>query len=59
MIDFKTYLDRHGEVGVQAILETIERTEGIRYEYPVQLEFRWNRVMAEEALQERETPLAA
>lgn len=57
MLDFDMYLSRYGEVGVQAIVETIERKEGIRYETPVLLEARWNKIMANDALQL--APLAA
>lgn len=45
MLDFHTYLMRYGEHGVQAILENIERSEGIRYETPICLEIRWNKIM--------------
>jgi len=47
MLDFQTYLMRYGEYGVQALLETIEQSEGIRYESPLPLELRWNNVMTE------------
>jgi hypothetical protein len=45
MLDFHKYLMRFGEHGVQAILENIERVEGIRYTSPVSLEDRWTKVM--------------
>ena len=47
MLDFHKYLMRYGEHSVQAIVENIERNEGIRHESPVSLETRWNRVMKE------------
>jgi hypothetical protein len=48
MLDFHMYLMRYGEYGVQAILENIEHSEGIRYNEPVALETRWNRIMKDE-----------
>ena len=45
MLDFDTYVARHGEFGVQAIVETIERKEGIRYAEVLPLEQRWNALM--------------
>jgi hypothetical protein len=47
MPDFDKYIDRLGECGVQAIIERIERYEGIRtdLEAPLPLEDRWNAVM--------------
>jgi hypothetical protein len=47
MLNFETYVARHGEFGVQAIVETIERREGIRptSDAPLSLEERWNAVM--------------
>ena len=45
MLDFDTYVARHGEFGVQAIVENIERKEGIRYAEIVPLEQRWNALM--------------
>lgn len=45
MLDFDIYVARHGEFGVQAIVETIERKEGIRYAEVLPLEERWNALM--------------
>ncbi len=47
MLDFETYVARHGEFGVQALVEQIERTSGIHVniEAPLPLEVRWNVVM--------------
>jgi hypothetical protein len=45
MLDFDTYVARHGEFGVQAIVENIERKEGIRYAEVLPLEERWNVLM--------------
>lgn len=38
---FETLLMKHGEHGLQAILENWERHQGIRYTKPVSLEERW------------------
>lgn len=45
MLDFDTYVTRHGEFGVQAIVENIERKEGIRHAEVLPLEQRWNALM--------------
>jgi hypothetical protein len=45
MPDFETYVARHGEFGVQAIIENIERKEGIRHADVLPLEQRWNTLM--------------
>lgn len=45
MPSFYEYMMRHGEFGVQAIVELIERNEGIRRNSPLPLEDRWNAVM--------------
>lgn len=52
MLDFNTYVIRHGEFGAQNLLEMIERREGIvhRAEIPVPLEERWNVVMRPDAV---------
>jgi hypothetical protein len=57
MLDFNMYLARHGEVGVQTIIEQIERREGIAssVETALTLEERWNAVMQATASQ----PVAA
>ena len=40
--DFETYLMRHGESWIQAILEQIERFEGIVAPLHASLEERWH-----------------
>jgi hypothetical protein len=46
MLDFDTYIDRHGEFGVQAIVERLERYEGIpSYHTDRSLEERWYSLM--------------
>ena len=45
MLDFHQYLMRYGEYGVQAIVENIERQEGISHNSPVSLEQRWEKIM--------------
>ncbi len=48
MFDFEKFIARHGEIGTQALLENVERREGIRHgDEPVDLEVRWNVVMNE------------
>ncbi len=39
---FDTIVSRHGEHGVQAILENWERHQGISPDYMTSLEARWN-----------------
>jgi len=56
MPNFETYIGRYGECGVQAIVERIERSEGIRVRDAVSLEERWNTVMTNALHQQ---PLAA
>jgi hypothetical protein len=41
MHDFDSYVARHGEFGVQAIVERWERYQGIRVSIEVSLEARW------------------
>jgi len=47
MLDFDIYVARHGECGVQRLIEIIEYREGIsiNVETPLSLEERWNAVM--------------
>lgn len=47
MLDFQSYINRHGEFGVQAIVERIERYEGIRAS-ALSLEDRWNALMGDD-----------
>jgi hypothetical protein len=41
MPDFETYLKRHGEFGVQALVERWERYEGVRVSAGTALKARW------------------
>ncbi|MCP3385968.1 hypothetical protein NLM31_36830 [Bradyrhizobium sp. CCGUVB4N] len=47
MLDFNSYVSRHGEFGVQALIEQIEQMAGIRVniDAPLPLEVRWKIVM--------------
>ncbi|MFY9287545.1 MAG: hypothetical protein WAO98_03485 [Alphaproteobacteria bacterium] len=45
MLDFEIFIARHGEVAAQAIVENIERYEGVRNSNVISLEQRWHRVM--------------
>ena len=45
MPNFDTYVSRHGEFGAQALIERIERYEGIRASIVLSLEERWNSLM--------------
>lgn len=45
MLDFHKYVTRHGEHGVQAIIERLERYEGIKFNISTSLEDRWNHLM--------------
>ncbi len=49
MLEFDKFLARYGEVAAQAILENLERYEGIRNIAPVSLEERWNHLMCDYA----------
>lgn len=53
MLNFDSYVARHGEFGVQAIIETIERQEGIRRTEALPLEARWNALMQDAASEGR------
>ena len=44
MLDFQLYMMRYGEFGVQALIERLERYEGIRASGEP-LEERWNALM--------------
>jgi len=48
MPDFESFLARHGEFGVQAIVECVEQQEGIRAS-GLSLEERWNALLRMEA----------
>jgi len=45
MLEFETFVARHGEVVAQAIIENIERFEGVRSDAVIPLELRWNAIM--------------
>ena len=45
MPHFDNFVARHGEVVTQAILENLERAEGMRPEKMMSLEERWQRLM--------------
>ncbi len=45
MPNFESFVARHGEFGVQALLERIERYEGIWPVTGASLEERWNALM--------------
>jgi len=45
MLDFDQYVMRHGEFWVQAIIEQVERNEGVRARFNTTLEQRWDVVM--------------
>lgn len=49
MEKYETFMSRHGEQGVQAILENWERFCGIAYKHPVALEKRWEVFIRETA----------
>jgi len=45
IIEIEQLVNRYGEVVVQAIVENLERYEGVRSEAAVSLEQRWQRLM--------------
>jgi hypothetical protein len=45
MLDFEQYVARLGEFGVQALIERLERYEGIRVSIDMSLETRWVALM--------------
>ncbi len=45
MIQFDKFVARHGESAAQAIIENIERFEGVKAQYILSLEERWQRLM--------------
>jgi hypothetical protein len=47
MIDLEDIISRHGEYGVQAILENWERSRFIRQQGLMSLEERWDRFLRE------------
>lgn len=55
MLEFETFVARHGEVAAQALIENIERFEGVRSDKIIPLEQRWQVLMQPAA----QLPLAA
>jgi hypothetical protein len=53
MPNFEQYVARHGEFGVQAIIERLERYEGIHSRIGTPLEERWASLMQADAPQQR------
>ncbi len=45
MLEFDKFVARHGEVVAQAILENLERHEGVRSASVVPLQQRWHNLM--------------
>ena len=45
MLDFDKYIARYGEFGVQALIERLERYEGIHANVETSLEERWKVLM--------------
>jgi hypothetical protein len=45
MTTFEIFLGRHGEVAAQALVENLERYEGVRTNVVTPLEQRWERLM--------------
>lgn len=45
MLDFNKYIERHGEHSAQALIERLERYEGIQAQFGRSLEDRWNLLM--------------
>ena len=45
MLDFNSYLMRHGEAFIQSIVERLERNEGMRARTGTPLEERWEAMM--------------
>jgi hypothetical protein len=53
MLDFDKYVGRYGEFGVQAIIERIERNDGIKAKCGTTLEERWIALMQADQPQQR------
>ena len=47
MLTFEKFLARHSEAAAQALIEAIEKREGLAPDMTQPLEQRWQRVMAE------------
>jgi hypothetical protein len=54
MLSYETYISRHGEIGVQAIIEKLERYEGAVGNREHSLEERWKALMADRPVQHAE-----
>jgi len=54
MPNFETYVARHGEFGVQAIIERLERYEGIRSNAIISLEDRWHALMGNDPINQND-----
>jgi hypothetical protein len=52
MLEFETFVARHGEVVAQALIENIERFEGVRSNSIIPLEQRWQ-VLMQQPLDQR------
>ena len=59
MLDFEAYVSRHGEPGMQALIERLERSAGIRAVVTISLQDRWNAVMGNDNLPPYHQRLAA
>lgn len=46
MIEFNTYIARHGDIAVQALIEKLERYDGVRPRMGASLEERWRVVVS-------------
>jgi hypothetical protein len=53
MLQFSQFVARHGEIAAQAILENLERFEGVRSNATLSLEERWRRMMQAQIPQQR------
>jgi hypothetical protein len=45
MLNFETYMKRHGELWIQDIIEQVEKKDGVRPAAWMTLEHRWDAVM--------------
>lgn len=45
MLQYEIFVARHGEIAAQAIIENLERFEGVRHAQIQSLEKRWRRLM--------------
>jgi hypothetical protein len=56
MLEFETFLSRYGEVTAQAIVENLERFEGVRGNAALSLEERWRFLMQAHLQSHRHLP---